>query len=105
MNSLRLINRALVQEEANTTFLDDPPAPSPTDLTSRPTPSPTPLSQLFPKTPNFPPVSYTIGAPYSCYGCQDTSDDGGTAFIVIFIVVLVFGVLALYVNCAVRWRK
>jgi hypothetical protein len=89
MNRLRLVNRVLLQEEANTTFLDDAPTPSPAHATLLPTPYPTPLSQLFPNPTR--PATPT-------YSEQDNSNDGGTVFIAIFIVVLVVGVFAVYVN-------
>jgi hypothetical protein len=109
MNSLRLVNRAhLQQEEANTTFLDNPPTPSSTYVTPLPAPSPTPLGQLFPEQtyPSRPTYNsgytptYSGGSTPTTYysGGQDDSNDGGTVFIVIFIVVVVVGVLSLYVN-------
>jgi hypothetical protein len=76
MNRLRLVNRVLLQEEANTTFLDDAPTPSPI--------------YLFPKEPTLPPITPTSSG-------QDNSNDGGAVFIAIFIVVLVVGVFAVYV--------
>jgi hypothetical protein len=110
MNSLRLVNRAhLQQEEANTTFLDNPPTPSSTYVTPLPAPSPTPLGQLFPgqtypSRPTYnsgytPTYSSSGSTPTTYYsGGQDDSNDGGTVFLVIFFVVIVAGVLGLYVN-------